>query len=147
MNPTALTLLDQSPPGPTPPARALTRLKLSAVEQQALTGLVTGDAEELIHHVEDRATALATGDPAVRRRCLAKAAALQEALCQQLTTLLTGSIARRDDLAAALLDRALTAATARWRSIMDQLRVEASAHRRVSVTTKGPCMISAEEML
>lgn len=125
--------------------RPMGKLVLTDPERRAVTAMTTGDAGHLVGHVEERAAMLATGDPDVRRRCLAKAAAVQEALAQQLSALLAASVARRDDRAVALLDRALTSATARYRSLMDQLRIESVASRRVSVLAKGLVAITAEE--
>lgn len=107
--------------------------------------MTSGDAAPVLRHVEERSAALATGDSAVRRRCLAKASAMQETIAQQLSALLVTAVARRDENAVILLDRALNSAAVRYRQLMEQLRVESVAVRKVSVMAKGLVAISAED--
>jgi hypothetical protein len=59
--------------------------------------------------------------------------AIQEALSSQLTALLAAAVARRDDAAVKLLDRALTGAVARCTRLTDELRADAVGGRRAVV--------------
>jgi hypothetical protein len=95
------------------------------------------------NYVAERASEYATGDPESRRRALSRAAAVQEAQLQELAALLASAIARRDP-AVPMLDRVLTAATNRYRSLMDQLRIESAPNRRLTVLAKGTVAITAE---
>lgn len=108
-----------------------------------MTALVSGDPGELLEHVRERASAFAGGDQAVRRRALARAAAVQEAVMGEIGVLMTQAIARRDLEAARALDQLLTNAASRYRMLLDQLRVDGS--RRVTMLTKGPVAMCAEE--
>jgi hypothetical protein len=119
-------------------------LDLSFFERRAVTGLISENGEEMEEYVAERAAGYASGDGGVRRRSLARAAAVQEALVQELTALLSAVIARRDDRAAMLLDKALNSATNRYRVLLEQLRTESVPTRRVTVMAKGSVAISAE---
>ncbi len=118
-------------------------MALSAAEKSSVVQLVRGGEEAVVEHVRQRATALSSGDGGVRRRSLARAAAVQEALVQELSALLGSAIARRDP-AVGMLDRALTSATARYRSLLDQLRSESAPGRRGMVMAKGTVAIAAQ---
>lgn len=109
-------------------------------------------SEEQIAHAlrqlaADRATAFATGDAVVRRRALSRAAAVQDVLVQQLSAHLTLTISQHRHDTARMLDRMLNSATARYRSLLDQLRCESFATRRAAILAKGSVAISAEEQL
>jgi flagellar basal body P-ring protein FlgI len=124
------------------------KLALSALERRAVTALVAGEnAADLERYVSERASAYATGNSEVRRRAISRALAVQDALVQQLSALLAGATAVRDDKLITTLDRALNSATARYRSLIDQLRIESSTTRRVLIAAKGAVVISAEETL
>jgi hypothetical protein len=87
-------------------------------------------------HVQQRAAALAgdasneTGAAAVRRRSLAKGAAIAEAQIGQFQALLAAAVARRDAAAVAMLDRVATGATKRLVALMDALRADEQRHQR-----------------
>ena len=101
---------------------------LTEPEELAVIGLVSHGADEAIAFVRQRAAALAgdtvTGTAGVRRRSLAKAAAIVEAQLSQLHALLATAIAKRDVGAVPLLDRAATGATKRFAILMDALRAD-----------------------
>lgn len=110
------------------------RLGLTAVERQAVEELVSGSCGITADFVAQRAAALATDeDGSVRRRSLAKALAIQETLSSQLTTLLAASVARRDEVAVKLLDKAVTGAVSRFRLLTEELRAEAVGGRRAVI--------------
>lgn len=110
------------------------RLGLTAVERKAVQELVPGASRETAAFVAERAAALATDeDGSVRRRSLAKALALQEALSAQLTAVLAAAVSRRDEPAVKLVDRALTGATSRFRLLTEELRAEMTGGRRAVV--------------
>jgi hypothetical protein len=110
------------------------RLGLTAVERRAVEEMVKGSSGEIADFVAERAAALAADtEGAVRRRSLAKMLAIQEALSSQLTALLAAAVARRDDAAVKLLDRALTGAVARCTRLTDELRADAVGGRRAVV--------------
>jgi hypothetical protein len=110
------------------------RLGLTATERIAVERLVTGAPGMTADFVAQRAAALATdGDGSVRRRSLAKLLALQEVLSSQLTALLAAAVARRDDTAVKLLDRALTGAVNRFTKLTEELRAEQTGGRRALV--------------
>ena len=110
------------------------RLGLTAVERLAVEQLVSGAPGETADFVATRANALAD-DPegACRRRTLAKALAVQDALGAQLTALLARAVAQRDDAAVRLLDRALTGCTNRVRLLAEELRAETLGGRKAVV--------------
>ena len=104
------------------------------MERRAVEELVTGANGETAAFVAERAAALdADPDGSVRRRSLAKMLAIQEALSAQLTCLLAAAVARRDDAAVKLLDRALSGATSRFRLLTEELRAEMTGGRRAVV--------------
>lgn len=110
------------------------RLGLTAVERRAVEELVTGANGKTAAFVAQRAAALAGDESsAVRRRSLAKALALQESLSAQLTALLAAAVARRDEAAVKLLDRALTGAVNRFTKLTEELRAEMTGGRRALV--------------
>jgi hypothetical protein len=131
------------PAARSPLARALNNPELSCLERRAVTGLVSANADEMENYVAERASEYATGDPESRRRALSRAAAVQEAQVQEIAALLASAIARRDP-AVPMLDRVLTAATNRYRCLMDQLRIESAPNRRLTVLAKGTVAITAE---
>lgn len=95
---------------------------------------MTGARGETAAFVAERAAALAAEpDGAVRKRSLAKMLAIQEALSAQLTALLAAAVARRDEAAVKLLDRALNGAVSRFRMLTEELRAEMSGGRRAVV--------------
>ncbi|MBX7113462.1 MAG: hypothetical protein K1X64_03935 [Myxococcaceae bacterium] len=96
--------------------------------------MVKGSAGEIADFVAVRAAALAAdADGAVLRRSLAKATAIQEALASQLSALLAAAVARRDDAAVKLLDRALTGAVSRFARLTEELRADAVGGRRAFI--------------
>jgi hypothetical protein len=111
-------------------------LALSAVEELAVTELADDAANELLALVRRRATALAgdavdgTSGASVRRRSLAKAAAIAEAQLQQFEALLAGAVARKDSATLVLLDRAATGAAKRFALLMDALRADEQKYQR-----------------
>ncbi|MFT3840778.1 MAG: hypothetical protein QM723_27555 [Myxococcaceae bacterium] len=111
------------------------RLGLTAVERRAVEELLKGGTPGVnADFVAERAGALAADpDGAVRRRSLAKMLAVQEALGSQLTCLLAAAVARRDDAAVKLLDRAVTGAVSRFSKLTEELRAEAVGGRRAVV--------------
>lgn len=110
------------------------QLGLTAVERRAVEELVTGASGETAAFVAQRAAALAGDESAaVRRRSLAKMLAVQEALSSQLTALLAAAVARRDEPAVKLLDRALTGAVSRFTKLTEELRAEQTGGRRALV--------------
>lgn len=121
------------------------RLALNQFERRAVTGLVEGPAEDMVRYTAERATAYGTGDADVRRRALARAAAVQDVLAQELTALLSAVLARRDTAAAAILDRALNSANARFLRLLEALRVESAPTRRVVMRATGAISVLAEE--
>jgi hypothetical protein len=137
----AIPVLPGSPP------RTLPALALWELERAAVTQLATGDVESVRQYVVNRASAYASGDADVRRRALSRAAAVQEAQMQELSALLARAVVQRDIQGVQLLDRTLTSATNRYRGLLEQLRVEFVATRRVAVVAKGTIAIAAEEQL
>jgi len=111
------------------------RLALSRAEQVAVTRLVADDDATITQHVSERATALAS-DGATRRRSLAKATAVAEAQLAQMTALLADALARRDENAVVLLDRALRGTTKRFCLLVEALRADVNGGRR-SVVVVG----------
>ncbi len=111
-------------------------LVLSAAEELAVRALVSAAADGAVMHVQQRAAALAgdavneTGAAAVRRRSLAKGAAIAEAQIGQFQALLAAAVARRDAAAVAMLDRVATGATKRLVALMDALRADEQRHQR-----------------
>jgi hypothetical protein len=126
-------------------ARPLAALSLSQMEEKAATGLVTGDVDAMRQYAQAQASAYASGDGDVRRRGLARAAAVQEAQMQVLSASLAAAVARRDERAVVLLDRTLTSATNRYRGLLEQLRIEFAVTRRIVAVANGTIAITAEE--
>jgi hypothetical protein len=119
-----------------PPASDLreARLGLTAVERRAVEELVTGSNGETAAFVAERAAALAADqDGSVRKRSLAKMVALHEAQGSQFAALLAAAVARRDEPAVKLLDRALNGAVSRFRMLTEELRAEMTGGRRAVV--------------
>lgn len=110
---------------PVPLLSGVPGLRLTQVERRAVEELVSGQPGITADFVAQRAAAFA-GDPSgeTRRRSLSKAAAIQEALMAQLTTLLAAAVARRDGEAAKLLDRCLNGATTRFKLLIEELRAD-----------------------
>ena len=148
MTPNAMLTAPASFDSPTALGSRPPQLALSALERRAVTALVaTENAADLERYVSERASAYATGSSEVRRRALSRAAAVQDVLVQQLAALVAGATSMRDEKLIATLDRALNSATARYRSLLDQLRIESAGTRRIHVMAKGAVAISAEETL
>lgn len=120
-------------------------LGLSYFERRAVTGLVARPGEEMERETAVRAAGYATGDPDVRRRALARAAAVQDGLAQELTALLAAAVRRRDAEGAQLLDRTLNSANLRYLRLLDALRVESAPSRRVLMKATGAISVLAEE--
>lgn len=131
-------------PAPHPPPDTL---DLSYFERRAVAGLVSKNGDEMETYAAQAAAAYASGDAAVRHRALGRAAAVQEALVQETSALLSAAIARVDTRAVRLLDPVLTSATARLRGLLEQLRIESGRSRRIAVLAKGSVAITAEERL
>jgi hypothetical protein len=127
------------------PPTAPAKVGLSQFERSAVAGLIAGPGEDMIRFTADRAAACATGDGDVRRRALARAAAVQDALAQELTALLSAAVGRRDTTGAALLDRALNSANVRYLRLLEALRIESVPARRVVVKATGAISLLAEE--
>lgn len=138
-----------APPVPQPPTVASSGssmpLEMSFFERRAVTGLVSANGDEMERYVAVRASAYASGSADARRRALARAAAVQDVLVQELTALLSAAIARRDEPAVPLLDRSLNSATTRYRALLDQLRTECAPTRRVVMRATGDIAVAAEE--
>lgn len=128
-----------------PAAQPAPRPGLNDFERRAVTGLVTGPGEDMVRYTADRAAAYASGDADVRRRALARAAAVQDVLGQELTALLSAAVARRDAQGVALLDRALNSANLRHRRLLEALRAESAPTRRVVMKATGAISVMAEE--
>lgn len=140
--PAGLALVEREPDSLVGKTQTVRKVALTGAERAAATGLVSGEAA--FRHVQDRATAFATGDAAVRRRSLSRASAVQEQQVADLAALLASAISRRDLELAKTLDRALTSATHRYRALMEQLRIESGVSRRVTMLAQGPVAITAE---
>jgi hypothetical protein len=109
-------------------------LGLSECERRSVEELVSGRPGATARFVSERAAALAVdtaGD--VRRRSLARAIAVQEAVLSQLNLLLVSSVARKDADATKLLDRALNGATSRFALLVAELRADHSSGKRTLV--------------
>jgi hypothetical protein len=151
--PVCVTNIDEMKGAPValvPPALSSTTttsrpLGMSIFERRAVTGLVSSSGDEMERYVADRASAYASGSADVRRRALARAAAVQDVLLQELSALLSAAIARRDDRAVSLLDRTLNSATTRYRALLDQLRTECAPTRRIVMRATGDIAVAAEE--
>jgi hypothetical protein len=128
-----------------PAAPPAPKLGLHHFERRAVTGLVAGPGEDMVRYTADRAAVYATGDADVRRRALARAAAVQDALAQELTALLAAAVARRDTQGALLLDRAVNSANLRYLRLLEALRVESAPTRRVVMKATGAISVVAEE--
>jgi hypothetical protein len=120
-------------------------LGLHQFERRAVTGLVAGPAQDIARYTAERATAYASGDADVRRRALARAAAVQDVVAQELTALLSAALARRDTAGAAILDRALNSTNARFLRLLEALRIESAPTRRVVMKATGAIAVTAEE--
>jgi hypothetical protein len=116
--------------------RPLPALQLTSAEESAVRELMLGSTDATVVHVQQRAAALAgdaineTGAAAVRRRSLAKGAAIAEAQIGQFQALLAAAVARRDAAAVAMLDRVATGATRRLVVLMDALRADEQRRQR-----------------
>ncbi len=109
-------------------------LRLTAVEKLAVESLVKGRPGETASFVSSRAAALAADELGeVRRRSLAKAFSLQEAVTAQLTALLVEAVARRDNDAVKMLDRALSGSTQRMQLLAAELRADFAGNKKTPV--------------
>ena len=116
------------------PLAGIPGLHLTQVERRAVEELVTGVPGETADFVSQRAAAFAGETSAeTRRRSLSKAAAIQECLMSQLTTLLAAAVARRDVEAAKLLDRCLNGATTRFQLVLNQLQSDIAGGKKPTV--------------
>jgi hypothetical protein len=106
-------------------------LRLTDVEKRSVEELVTGLPGTTAAFVSQRAAAFAADvSGEVRRRSLAKALAVQEAVTAQLNTLLVGAVAHRDFEAVKMLDRAVSGSTTRMKLLADELRADFAGGRK-----------------
>jgi len=125
-----LALSDAASLVPAPPVPCERRIGLSGVEVRTVNRLLSGSgADEYVGVVIDRANSFATDDGA-RRRSLARAAGIAEAMLQELNLAFIDAVSRRDFPTVAMLDRVTNSATRRYTHLVEALQAEANGGRR-----------------
>lgn len=127
----------------------LPRVRLAQFEQQAIDGLVEGDATELHAWLRDRATALSGPDrDQVRLRMLSRAVATASAKATLLETLMDERLRAGDERGALLVNRLLDSAVKRLDILVERHRLWDPSRSRtqvVAVQNAGKVIVQAGE--